>query len=54
MQETLQGQPDGEQIIAWLAQAVAQRQGSLDVGLSLASKAWEAARQQGFFRSYAH
>ena len=48
MQETLQGQPDGEQITAWLAQAVAQRQGRLDVGLSLASKAWDAARQQGF------
>ena len=48
MQETLQGQPDGEQIAAWLAQAVAQRQGNLDLGLSLASKAWDAARQQGF------
>ncbi len=48
MQETLQGQPDGEQIAAWLVQAVAQRQGDLDLGLSLACKAWDAARQQGF------
>jgi diguanylate cyclase (GGDEF)-like protein len=48
MQETPQGQPDGEQIAAWLAQAVAQRQGNLDLGLSLACKAWDAARQQGF------
>jgi diguanylate cyclase (GGDEF)-like protein len=48
MQETLQGQPDAQQIAAWLAQAIAQRQGCLDVGLSLACKAWDAARQQGF------
>lgn len=48
MEESFQGQPDGEQIAAWLAQAVAQRQGSLDLGLSLARKVWVAARQQGF------
>lgn len=48
MEEHLQGQSDGEQIAAWLAHAVAQRQGNLDLGLSLACKAWDAARQQGY------
>lgn len=48
MREPLQGQPDGEQITAWLEQARAQRQGNLDLGLALASKAWQVATLQGF------
>ncbi len=52
MQDLRPGDVSGEQIVAWLEQARAQKQINLELGLSLATQAWAAAGQRGFIAEH--
>jgi diguanylate cyclase (GGDEF)-like protein len=48
MQDLRPGEVSGEQIIEWLEKARAQKRANLELGLSLATQAWNAAGLRGF------
>jgi len=52
MQEVEGSEVSYEQIQQWLAAANAQRQANVELGLNLASQAWDAASRQGYLAEY--